>query len=235
MGGEQTVRALRVLLIVAVVLGGIFVGVDRLAVNYAESEAADRVRLGPARAGSTEVDIKGFPFLTQVMDKRLDEVEVVLTGVEATAGERKIRISELTATLGDVTVNDAYTSARARTATGTALISYADLTAAADRDVTIAYGDNGKVKVTGGVKILGRTVTRSVVSSVTLVDGDTIRVRADEVPGEGIPGLEPLIRQRTDFDRKIGGLPPGMKLTKVEARPDGVAIAVTGHDVALAG
>ncbi|MEU9995652.1 DUF2993 domain-containing protein [Streptomyces sp. NPDC050848] len=228
-------RALRILLIVAVVLGGIFVGVDRLAVSYAESEAADRVRLGPARAGSTEVDIKGFPFLTQVMDKRLDEVDVVLTGVEATAGDRKIRITEMNAALRDVTVNDAFTSARARSVTGTALISYADLTAAADRDVKVAYGDNGKLKVTGGVKVLGRTITRSVVSSVTLVNGDTIRVRADAVPGEGIPGLESLIRQRTDFDREIGGLPAGLKLTKIEARPDGVAIGVTGTDVSLAG
>ncbi|MFF5938760.1 DUF2993 domain-containing protein [Streptomyces sp. NPDC012508] len=228
-------RALRVLLIVAVVLGGIFVGVDRLAVNYAESEAADRVRLGPARAGSTEVDIKGFPFLNQAMDKRFDEVDVALTGVEATAGGRKVRISEMTASLRDVTIEGDFEGARARTATGTALISYADLMAASGRDVKIAYGGDGKVKVTGGVEILGRTVTRSVVSSVTLVDGDTIRVRADEVPGEGIPGLESLIRKRTDFDREIGGLPQGMKLEKVEAREDGVAIGVTGTDVVLAG
>ncbi|MFJ3586114.1 DUF2993 domain-containing protein [Streptomyces sp. NPDC090127] len=228
-------RALRILLIVAVVLGGIFVGVDRLAVSYAETEAADRIRLGAARAGSTEVDIKGFPFLTQVMSKRLDEVDVRVTGVEATAGDRKIRISEMTAALRDVTVNDAFTSARARSASGTALVSYADLMAAADRDVQIAYGGEGKVKVTGGVEILGRTVTRSVLSSVTLVDGDTIRVRADAVPGEGIPGVESLIRKRTDFDREIGGLPAGLKLDKVEARPDGVAIGVTGTDVTLAG
>ncbi|MFI8289576.1 DUF2993 domain-containing protein [Streptomyces sp. ms191] len=228
-------RALRVLLIMAVVLGGILVGVDRLAVSYAESEAADRVRLGPARAGSTDVDIKGFPFLTQIMDKRFDEVDVTLTGVEATAGGKKIRIGRMTAALRDVTLNGDYTSARAGSATGTALISYDDLAAAADRDVVVAYGGNGKLKVTGGVRILGRTVTRSVVSTVTLVDGDTIRVRADKVPLEGIPGIEDAIRQRTDFDREIGGLPAGMKLESVEAREDGVAIAVTGKDVVLAG
>ncbi|MEU6880894.1 DUF2993 domain-containing protein [Streptomyces sp. NPDC046712] len=228
-------RALRVLLIVAVLLGGIFVGIDRLAVSYAESEAADRVRLGPARAGSTDVDIKGFPFLTQIMDKRFDEVDVKLTGVEATAGGRKIRIGELTASLHDVTLNGDYTSARAGTVSGTGLISYEDLAAASEREVKVAYGGNGKLKVTGGVEILGRTVNRSVVSTVTLIDGDTIRVRADSVPGDGIPGLERLVRQRTDFDREIGGLPAGMKLEKVEAREDGVAITVTGKDVVLAG
>ncbi|MEU8521843.1 DUF2993 domain-containing protein [Streptomyces sp. NBC_01216] len=228
-------RALRVLLILAVVLGGIFVGLDRLAVAYAESEAADRVRLGSARAGSTDVDIKGFPFLTQVMDKRLDEVEVRLTGVEARAGAKNLRIGELTATLHDVTLGAGYTSARARSATGTALISYADLAAAADRDVVVAYGGDGKLKVTGQVHVLGRAITRSVVSSVTLVDGDTIRVRADKVPLEGVPGIEDAIRERTDFDREIGGLPAGMELERVEAREDGVAVSVTGTDVALAG
>lgn len=228
-------RALRIVLILAVVLGGILVGVDRLAVAWAESEAADRVRLGAVRAESTDVDIKGFPFLTQIADKRLDEVEVRLTGVRATAGGHAVRIGELTADLRDVTLGEGYASARAASADGTALISYADLGAASGRDVKVAYGGDGKLKVTGGVHILGRTLTRSVLSTVTLVSGDTLRVRADEVPGEGIPGLEDLVRARTDFDRRIEGLPQGMRLTKVEARADGLAVTVTGKDVVLAG
>ncbi|MEU6980136.1 MULTISPECIES: DUF2993 domain-containing protein [unclassified Streptomyces] len=228
-------RALRIVLILAVVLGGVLVGVDRLAVAYAESEAADRVRLGAVRAESTDVDIKGFPFLTQAADKRFDEVEVRLTGVRATAGGHAVRIGELTADLYDVTLNESYTSARAASASGTALISYADLGAASGRDVKVAYGGDGKLKVTGGVHVLGRTLTRSVLSTVTLLDGDTLRVRADAVPGEGIPGLEDLVRARTDFDRRIEGLPQGMKLAKVEARADGLAVSVTGKDVVLAG
>ncbi|MEU6933766.1 DUF2993 domain-containing protein [Streptomyces sp. NPDC046385] len=228
-------RALRIVLILAVVLGGVLVGVDRLAVSYAESEAADRVRLGAVRAESTDVDIKGFPFLTQAAGKRFDEVEVRLTGVRATAGGHPVRIGELTADLRDVTLNDGYTSARAASASGTALISYADLGAASGRDVKVAYGGDGKLKVTGGVRVLGRTLTRSVLSTVTLVNADTLRVRADEVPGEGIPGLEDLVRARTDFDRRIEGLPQGMKLAKVEARADGLAVTVTGKDVVLAG
>ncbi|WP_309057449.1 DUF2993 domain-containing protein, partial [Streptomyces sp.] len=97
-------RALRILLIVAVVLGGALVGIDRLAVAYAESEAASRVKLSGAGSESLEIDIKGFPFLTQVADKRFGEVEVVARGVQATAGSRRIRIGELTAELRDVTV-----------------------------------------------------------------------------------------------------------------------------------
>lgn len=227
-------RALRILLIVAVVLGGVLVGIDRLAVAYAESEAASRVKLSGTKSDSIEIDIKGFPFLTQVADKRFDEVDVVAKGVEATAGNRQIRIGELTAALRDVTVTGDWSGARAGSASGTALISYADLTAASDREATVAYGGDGKVKVTGGVEIMGRTLTRSVLSTVTVVNGDTIKVRADEVPGEGIPGVEQLVRERTDFERPIG-LIAGMKVEKVEARPDGLAVAVTGKDIALAG
>ncbi|MFD3724672.1 DUF2993 domain-containing protein [Streptomyces sp. NPDC058671] len=227
-------RALRILLVVAVVLGGVLVGIDRLAVAYAESEASSRVKLAAAESESIDVDIKGFPFLTQVADKRFDEVDVKATGVTATAGSRRIRVGELTVALRDVTVTGDWAGARAGSASGTALISYADLTAASDREATVAYGGNGKVKVTGGVKVMGRTLTRTVLSTVSVVNGDTLKVRADEVPGEGIPGVEDLVRERTDFERPIG-LIAGMKVEKVEPRPEGLAISVTGRDIVLAG
>ncbi|MFE7596823.1 DUF2993 domain-containing protein [Streptomyces sp. NPDC057494] len=227
-------RALRILLIVAVVLGGILVGIDRLAVSYAESEASSRVKLSGTKSDSIEVDIKGFPFLTQVADKRFDEVDVTATGVRATAGDKNVRVGELTMALRDVTVTGDWAGAKAGSASGTALISYADLTAASDRGATVAYGGDGKLKVTGSVKILGRNLTRSVLSTVTVVNGDTLKVRADEVPGAGIPGVEDLVRERTDFERPIGMI-GGMKVEKVAPRPDGLAVMVTGKDVALAG
>ncbi|MFI8999086.1 DUF2993 domain-containing protein [Streptomyces sp. NPDC053541] len=227
-------RALRMVLIVAVVLGGLLVGADRIAASYAESEAADGVRIGAVRPESTDVDIKGFPFLTQAAGRSFDEVEVRFTGVQAMAGGRPVRIGEMTATLHDVSLTGDYAIERAGSADGTALISYPDLAAASGREAQVAYGGDGKLKVTGGVRILGRTVTRSVLSTVTLVNGDTIRVRADRVPGEGIPMLEDAVRAKTDFDRRIEGLPKGMRLTKVEARENGLVVTVTGRDVVLA-
>ncbi|RST17224.1 DUF2993 domain-containing protein [Streptomyces sp. WAC05374] len=229
-------RALRILLVTAVILGGLFTIADRLAVNYAESEAAERIRANQGLAGTPDVSIKGFPFLTQVMGKELEQVDVTLTGVEASAGGRKVRVAEMTAALKDVRLENNFSTAVAASASGTARISYADLAQASREEVTLGYGGNGKVKVTGSVEVpvLGK-VTRSVLSSVSLVGGDTIRVRADKVPGEGIPGLEERIRERTDFDRQVGGLPAGLKLSKVEATPEGLAITVTGTNVVLAG
>ncbi|AOT59686.1 DUF2993 domain-containing protein [Streptomyces fradiae] len=228
-------RALRTLLIIAVVLGGLFTVVDRLAVAAAESEAADRIRAGQGLAGTPDVSIRGFPFLTQVLGEELDQVDVAMTGVEATAGGRTVRVGELEARLRGVRLENGYSRAVAASATGTARISYEELSKASDKDVALGYGGDGKLKVTGSVEVLGRTLTRSVLSTVSVVDGDTLRVRADEVPGEGIPGIEELVRQRTDFDREVKGFPAGLGIERVEATPDGLQITVTGRNLVLAG
>ncbi|MEU8709303.1 DUF2993 domain-containing protein [Streptomyces sp. NPDC048565] len=231
-------RALRILLIIAVVLGGIFIAADRAALYFAESEAEERITFGGAdAAGSTEVSIKGFPFLTQVAGKDLDHVDVTVKDVRAGAAGHEVRISEIKAQLRQVTLDSGYSTATAARATGTAVVPYTALTEAADEDVTVSYGGDGKVKVTGSVQIplTGKAVTRSVLSTVTLVGGDTVKVRADEVPGEGVPGLEDLVRKKTDFERTIGGLPDGLKLEKIEVAPGGLEISMSGSAVRLAG
>ncbi|MFB6717708.1 MULTISPECIES: DUF2993 domain-containing protein [unclassified Streptomyces] len=228
-------RALRILLVIVVVLGGIFVAVDRAAVYFVESEAEGRVAVTGATIGSTDVSIKGFPFLTQVAGSQLDEVDVEISGIETDANGRRIRISRMNAALYEVKLADGYSSATAARATGTAVISYGDLTKAASDGVVVEYGGNGKVKVTGTVDILGRPLSRSVLSTVTLIDGRTIKVHADKVPGEGIPGLEGLVRQKTDFEREVGGLPSGLKLQRIQPTADGLEISVTGTDVRIAG
>ncbi|MFB7132097.1 DUF2993 domain-containing protein [Streptomyces sp. NPDC056237] len=228
-------RALRILLVIVVVLGGIFVAVDRAAVYFVESEAEGRVAVTGATIGSTDVSIKGFPFLTQVAGSQLDEVDVEISGIETDANGRRIRISRMNAALYEVKLADGYSSATAARATGTAVISYEDLTKAASDGVVVEYGGNGKVKVTGTVDILGRPLSRSVLSTVTLIDGRTIKVHADKVPGEGIPGLEGLVRQKADFEREVGGLPSGLKLQRIQPTADGLEISVTGTDVRIAG
>lgn len=228
-------RALRILLVVVVVLAGVFIAVDRAAVYFAESRAADRVVVPGARISSAEVSIKGFPFLTQLAGSELDEVDVKIAGLETSAAGRELRISRMDAELHRVRLSGGFSGATAARATGTAVVSYEDLTKAASEDVVVEYGGKNKVKVTGAVNILGRTISRSVLSTVTLVDGHTVRVHADKVPGEGIPGLEKLVRDKTDFEREVGGLPNGLKLERIQPTEAGLEISVTGTDVRLDG
>jgi hypothetical protein len=240
-------RALRILLIVAVILGGLFVVADRVAVNFAEGEVADRLKAQEGLASTPDVSIEGFPFLTQVAGGELDDVRVGMKDYEADtgAGGQKIRIDDLEANMRGVAFSGDYSSATAATASGTASITYAELLKTAGSEETelplgitakvvgLSDGGNGKIKVDVKVSALQQPV--SVLSTVT-VEGDTVRVHADSIPSfGGVQAAENEVRSITDFEQKIEGLPGGIKLDKVQAARNGVDITVKGSNVQLAG
>lgn len=104
--------------------------------------------------------------------------------------------------------------------------------------VALSDGGNGKIKVALETTVLGTKLPEpvSVLSSVTVVDGNTVRVRADALPVlGGVQIAESRVRRITDFEQKIDGLPGGISLEKVQAASDGVDVTVTGKDVRLAG
>ncbi|MFG2129015.1 DUF2993 domain-containing protein [Streptomyces sp. NPDC048751] len=243
-------RALRILLITVIVLGVLFVIVDRVAVHFAEGEAADRLKSSENLATTPDVSIDGFPFLTQVAGGELDQVEVGIKDYEAPTGTggRTIRIDDMKADMKGVTFSGDYSSATAASATGTATIAYDELLKAAKSEPTrvgpavsarvvgLSDGGNGKIKVQIDATVLGVKLPKpvSVLSSVT-VQGDTVRVRADSLPDLGIDLAETAIRSITDFQQTIEQLPGGIRLDKVQAVQDGVEITVKGSNVRLAG
>jgi hypothetical protein len=244
-------RALRILLIVVVILGGLFVLADRLAVNFAEGEAADKLKTTENLAATPDVSIKGFPFLTQVVGGSLDDVEVGIKDYEAATGTsgRTIRIDDLQADMKGVEFSGDYSSATATTATGTASIAYDELLKTAKSEPTdvapgvtaqvvgLSDGGNGKIKVTVEATVLGTKLPEplSVLSTVT-AKGDTVRVHADSLPSfGGVKAAENEVRSITDFEQKIDDLPGGIQLDKVVAGKNGVEITVKGSNVRLAG
>lgn len=241
-------RALRILVIVTVILGGLFVIADRVAVGFAEDEVAGQLKTSEGLATTPDVSIKGFPFLTQVASGELDDVEVGIEDYEATTGkaDESIRIADLKANMRGVAFAGDYSSATAATATGTATIAYDELLKAAESAPTqilpgataqvvgLSDGGRGKVKVDIKVTFLGRSTTYPVLSTVT-VDGDTVKVHADNLPNLVVEAAEGQVRSITDFEQKIDGLPGGIELDKVEAASDGVDITVRGSNVRLAG
>ncbi|MEU0435904.1 DUF2993 domain-containing protein [Streptomyces sp. NPDC006290] len=246
-------RALRITLILAIVLGGLFVLADRVAVGFAEDEAAGRIKSTEGLATTPDVSIGGFPFLTQVVGGELDDVKIGIKSYEASTGGTgssagTIRIDDLNAEMHGVAFNGDYSSATAGSATGSASISYAELLKAAKSGpadvapgveaqvIGLSDGGNGKIKVTVSGTVLGTKLPEpvSVLSSVT-VSGDTVKVHADSLPKLGVQLAEGRIRSITDFQQKIEQLPGGIKLDKVEAAPGGVEISVKGSDVRLVG
>ncbi|WP_369247540.1 DUF2993 domain-containing protein [Streptomyces sp. R41] len=246
-------RALRIILIVAVILGGLFVIADRVAVGFAEDKAADRIKSTEGLASTPDVSIEGFPFLTQVAGGELDDVKIGIKNYEASTGGTSaaastIRIDDLSAEMHGVVFNGDYSSATANSAVGTASISYAELLKAAKAEPTqvasgvtarvigLSDGGNGKIKVTVEATVLGTKLPQpvSVLSSVS-VSGDTVKVHADSLPKLGVELAEGRIRAITDFEQKIDELPGGIQLDKVEAAKSGVDISVKGSDVKLVG
>ncbi|MFF7266206.1 DUF2993 domain-containing protein [Streptomyces sp. NPDC008159] len=241
-------RALRILVIVAVILGGLFVVADRVAVGFAEDEVAKKLKSSEGLTATPDVSINGFPFLTQVAGGELDDVEVGISDYEATTGNSgdSIRIADLTAHMRGVKFSGDYSSATAASATGTATISYDELLKAAKSEPTrilpgvtaqvtgLSDGGNGKIKVDIKVSALGSSTTYPVLSTVT-VDDDIVKVHADNLPKLVVQAAEGQVRSITDFQQKIDGLPGGIKLDKVEAASDGVEISVRGSNVQLAG
>ncbi|MET9850141.1 LmeA family phospholipid-binding protein [Streptomyces ossamyceticus] len=241
-------RALRILVIVAVILGGLFVVADRVAVGFAEDEVAQKLKSSEGLTVTPDVSINGFPFLTQVAGGELDDVEVGISDYEATTGnsDDSIRIADLTAHMRGVKFSGDYSSATAASATGTATISYDELLKAAKSEPTrilpgvtaqvtgLSDGGNGKIKVNIKVSALGSSTTYPVLSTVT-VDDDIVKVHADNLPNLVVQAAEGQVRSITDFQQKIDGLPGGITLDKVEAASDGVEISVRGSNVQLAG
>lgn len=242
-------RALRILLIVAVILGGLFVIADRVAVGFAEDEVAQRLKTGEGLTDTPSVSIKGFPFLTQVVDGELDEVEVGIKDYGATAtgtgNAETVRIADIEAKMTGVSFSSDFGSATAASATGTATVSYDELLKAAKSEPTdvglgftarvvgLSDGGNGKIKVAVEVDPPAlEPQTVSVLSTVRVKD-DKVEVQADSLPDLGI--AEDAVRRITDFQQAIDDLPGDIKLAKVEAAPDGVEITVKGSNVRLAG
>ncbi|QQC90122.1 DUF2993 domain-containing protein [Streptomyces alfalfae] len=114
--------------VVALVVLAAFLALgDRWALLYAEHEAADRLKDQLKLSAAPEVDIEGFPFLTQVLDKRLDRVKVTVPDVAAD----RVSLAKVSATASDVRIDgDGPTSvkgARIGAMDGEVLLSFEDL------------------------------------------------------------------------------------------------------------
>lgn len=231
-------RVARIVLIVLVVLGGLFVAADRITVSVAQNKAADRAALTQGLTTKPKVSIEGFPFLTQALSGKLDEVKVTAKDIAAGNGEQTLRIDSFHADLHGVKLSDSYRRAVADSADGLAFLTYTDLTNAAPQGITVSSAGDAKSKDGGAlVKLTGSFsgAKLSVLSEVTVRGADTIGLRAQTLPKAFTAlGLDDQVRQEIDFTRQLTHLPAGISLTSVTSTPDGLSVAAGGKHVVLA-
>lgn len=229
-------RVARIILILVVILGGLFVAADRIAVSVAEKKAAERAQVSEGLADRPDVSIEGFPFLTQAASGKLDDVKISAKDIAAGQGDRSVRIESFHADLHGVVLSDDYHRAVADSADGNAFLTYEDLSAAAPDGITVSYpgpAKDGKAMVKLTASFHGAHV--SVLSQLSVRGADTIGLHAENLPRAITAlGLEDELRQQIDFTSRLTHLPAHIALTSVTTTPDGISVEAGGENVVLA-
>jgi hypothetical protein len=228
---------LRALVVVLVLLLGLAVLADRVAHGMAEDRvAAELVEKGGLQ-GSPEVEIAGFPFLTQALGGRYDDVRISATAEELgqPAGTRadialhgvEVPLSSvLSGSVGEVPVERI---------DGTATLSYDLLAAQLGGDTTLRREGDG-LRITRTVELLGQTIPLTATGTVTL-DGNDLVVDVANATGAGVDIPDLLVDRVADLlDLRyaVPALPFGLTLTSVTPADDGVDVSVEATDTVLA-
>lgn len=136
---------------------------DRLAQYYAQTKAADKLQQSLGLATRPDVDIHGFPFLTQLLDERIDQVDVTVPDVSAD----RVSLAEVRATAKDVRiVGDAPTSIKG------AVIGRLD------GEVLLSFDDLNRELGASQLKFTGSGPDAVLVNGELAVAGQDLRVRA---------------------------------------------------------
>jgi hypothetical protein len=228
----------KALLVVLVLLLGLAVIADRVAVGVAEDRVAEQVAAKGGLAGTPEVDITGFPFLTQALGGRYDEVRISLTAEELgqPAGTRAdVALHGIRVPLSAV-LSGAVQEVPVDRIDGTATLSYELLSAQLGAGTTLTREGDG-LRITRTVEILGRELPLTATAQVTLEGADLV-VDVEEASGAGVDVPDFLLRQAPDLlDLRytVPALPFGLQLTGVTPADDGVDIRVEARDAVLRG
>ncbi|MBW8806900.1 MAG: DUF2993 domain-containing protein [Catenulisporales bacterium] len=221
-----------VLAIVLLVLAGLFVAADRIAVGIAESQVAKRVQTSQDLAAKPSVTIAGFPFLTQLAAQKLDKVSMDARGVVRNG----MRVSDLHVDLTGVTPTDNFKQAQVEHLTGTAFFSWADLQAAASTqglDVTLSEGPDNTVRVTGPIPGLGKVTLQS---KLELGPDNRLKIIAAKVE-TSVPGVSGQIPRSLDFPIALGRLPMDLtlELNDLRTSSDGLRVSAKADHVTITG
>ena len=227
--------ALAVLLLV--VLGALVV-VDRVAVGIAQDRVAQQVAARGGLSGTPQVDIAGFPFLTQALRGRYDDVRIHLTAEELgqPAGTRAdVSLHGVHLPLSDA-LSGSVQQIPIDRVDGTATLSYALLDAQLGGDTTVAADGDG-IRVTRTVSVLGLEFSLTAAGTVAL-DGNDVVINVQHASA-GAAGVPPAVLQQAadhlDFRYPLPQLPFGLQVVAVTSTAEGVDVAVQATNTVLSG
>ena len=228
---------MRRLVVVALVLLGLLVVADRVALHLAQQAVAEQARTSAGLSTTPTVKAHGFPFLTQVLRGRYERIDVELTDLDRGG----VRMKELDATLREVRVplgealGGSVESIPVQRLDATALVTYAEL-AHRSGIVGVSMAPEGdRVRVTGRVSVLGQSVQASALSRLSLRNGRiALRATSFRVLGQSTPALVSALTGAFDVIVPVGTLPYHLELTDLRVTADGVRLVARSGPTVIA-
>ncbi len=226
------------ILVILIALGIVLGVLDRVSAHYAEQRIAQQITTQLAAHDITsqppDVTITGFPFLTQVVAGKYDDIEVDLRDLRGGA----VPLPLLTVHAYDVRASlsglrDGTEKPVADRVTGMGTLSYADVVAAAGLSSITLSGDGNLLHINGLIPIAGELHGSA---KVTVIDGK-VRLQVIELTAANlIPAAQALVDQyKSKLARTftLPALPFNLKLESVTPAPGGLQIGVSAKDVVL--
>lgn len=226
------------LLITLVVLLGLAVVADRVAVHVADNKVAQQIQQQGKLAGTPDVAITGFPFLTQAVAGRYSDVQISLTAADLNqppGTSARVSLHGVRVPLSDV-VSGSVQRIPVDRVDGTATLSYELLAAQLGGDTTLRKEGDG-LRITKTVRIGGLTVPLTATGTVKL-EGNVLAIEAQQASAVGVSIPPALVRQVSGMlglRYKIPALPFGLELTSVTPEDGGVVVQVAGSNTVLSG
>ncbi|MFG1841030.1 DUF2993 domain-containing protein [Micromonospora sp. NPDC049175] len=236
------------LFVLLLLLAGLLVVADRVAVGVAERMIGDRVQQEVTKQGAQstkpDVEVAGVPFLTQVLDGRYQRISIKLRDVQAPVQGDTVRLSVLNVDARNVrasvdTLRSGQGDVVADTVDGTGTISYESLAALLKRPGLTLGEQNGKLAITGPIDIFGQKVTISGTADVTVADNGAVALRFNDLDAAGLPNL-PIARtalsnfaKSISIDVPLPDLPFQLAVREVRPLPEGLAVTADAKNVPI--
>ena len=227
------VATLIIVLVVALFGAGLYFG-DRFAQHRAEQKAATALQPRLGTPQPPQVDIEGFPFVTQVASRLIDRIHIVADQI-GTTNDALLTLAHADLVLTDVATNDWFKTMNISHAEGTALLDYAKLSSLAGAPMT--YGSDGRVELDIKTTVLGRDVEAVVSGTPRLNAKEQTMTLSDAkiaVAGVNLPEFTSqalLVALLKPIPLK--GMPLGMTVTRITAAEDGVHVDLVGDNLAV--
>jgi hypothetical protein len=225
----------RTLLVVLALLVALALVADPVAEGIAEDRVAEALRDAGGLAGTPDVDVRGWPFLTQAVSGTYDDVRISLTADELGRPEgtrADVRLRGVHVPLSDA-LSGSVREVPVDRLDGTATLSYALLAAQLGGDTTLAREGDG-LRVTRTVEVLGRDVPLTAVGTVSL-DGQDLVVDVEDAEAAGVDVPDVLVDRASDLLdlRYPVELPFGLQLTGLRPADDGVVVTAEATGTVL--